>query len=180
MSNGIGIVNMIGLACKVCVPIYVFLSGYGLTAVAKKSESIQMKQFYIRRFSKLYLNYWLIWILFVPIGIFVFDITFNKVYGNHPVEKGLLDFLGLLNLTGKYGYNPTWWFYSCISVLYILFPFIYSSCKNSLAAKVILWGSVALIFCPITYIQPIRYYLLTFILGCYFCNGLIFNIIPPP
>lgn len=176
--NGEGLVNMIGQACKVCVPMFVFLSGYGLTAAAEKLEKINIRQFYVHRFSKLYLNYWLIYILFVPIGVFALDITFDKVYGDHMIEKATLDFFGLLNLTGNLGYNPTWWFYSCITVLYLLFPLIMTMCRNKIGMHVLLWGSVALILCPIGAIQPIRWYLLTFILGCYFRNGLIGNLLP--
>jgi len=178
--DGHYLVNMIGKTCKVCVPLFVFLSGYGLTAAAEKLESINLKQFYIRRFSKLYLNYWLIWLLFVPIGVFVFGITFEKVYGDNTVGKFILDFLGLINMTGEYGYNPTWWFYSCITVLYALFPFIITASKHKLPAHIILWGSVALVFCQWVPIKPIRFYLLTFIFGCWFRNGLITCLIPPP
>lgn len=160
--------------------MFVFLSGYGLTSAAEKLESINLKQFYIRRFSKLYFNYWLIWLLFVPIGVFALGITFDKVYGNHIIEKTVLDFFGLLNLTGDLGYNPTWWFYSCITVLYLLFPFIITACRNKLMMHVILWGSVALTFCPITILQPVRYYLITFVLGCYFRNRLINELLPSP
>lgn len=174
------LVNMIGQACKTCVPMFVFLSGYGLTAVAEKWETINLKQFYIHRFTKLYLNYWLMWLLFVPVGVYVFGITFDKVYGGHSVIKLILDLLGLLNITGKLGYNPTWWFYSCIIVLYLLFPLIMTSCRKRWLAHVLLWASVLLTFCPFVILQPIRYYLLTFILGCYFRNGLIDNLLPPP
>lgn len=179
--NGHYLVNMIGQACKVCVPMFVFLSGYGLTAGAEKMDSFDYKRFYIHRFSKLYLNYWLIWLIFVPIGVLGLGISFDKVYGNHILEKIILDFFGLINLTGGYGYNPTWWFYSCITVLYLLFPFIITWCRRSKTLMhVILWVSVVLLFCPFTPLQPIRFYLLTFILGCYFRNGLINNLLPPP
>lgn len=177
--NGHYLVNMIGQACKVCVPMFVFLSGYGLTAAAEKLEKINLRQFYIHRFSKLYLNYWLIYILFVPIGVFALGMTFEKVYVTHVTEKAFLDFFGLINLTGNLGYNPTWWFYSCITVLYLLFPIIITVCRNKIGMHIILWGSVILVLCPFTPIQPIRWYLLTFVLGCYFRNGLIDNLLPP-
>ncbi len=180
ISDGHYLVNTIGKACKVCVPLFVFLSGYGLTAAAEKMESINLKQFYIRRFSKIYLNYWLIWVMFVPIGVFALGITFDKVYGENAVGKFILDFLGLLNITGEYGYNPTWWFYSCITVLYALFPLIITASKHKVTAHTILLVSVALVFCPLVPVQPIRFYLLTFILGCWFRNGLIVSLIPPP
>lgn len=40
------------------------------------------------------------------------------------VVPAVLEFFGLYNLTGGLGYNPTWWFYSCIIVLYLLYPII--------------------------------------------------------
>lgn len=47
-----GIVHQTGIACKVCVALFVFLSGYGL---AKKYDDrdINVKVFYIERFVKL-------------------------------------------------------------------------------------------------------------------------------
>ena len=177
--DGHYLVNMIGLACKVCVPMFVFLSGYGLTASAEKLGKIKLSQFYIHRFTKLYFNYWLIWLLFVPIGVFVCGLTFDAVYGEHVLPKFLLDFLGLINIFGLYGYNPTWWFYSCIIVLYLLFPFIVAGCKHRWCIQAIFWVSLAITLCPFTLIQPIRFYLITFVLGCFFRNGLIHNILPP-
>lgn len=80
--------------------------------------------YYWHRFKKLYLNYWFIWLLFVPIGIFLFDRTFTDAYGEHVVLRAFLDFFGLLKLFGVDCYNPTWWFYSCIIVFYLLFPLL--------------------------------------------------------
>ena len=120
--QGYGFVNQIGIFCKLCVAIFVFVSGYGLAV--KYGEGLDLKRFYLSRFKKLYFNYWLIWLIFVPIGVFVFHRTFEDVYGGQIVIKAGLDFLGLLNLTGYLGYNPTWWFYSCIIVLYLAFPWL--------------------------------------------------------
>lgn len=117
------LVQEIGIFGKLCVSLFVFLSGYGLMASYKNKE-IKVFDFYIHRFKKLYLNYWFIWLLFVPIGVFVFNRTFDEVYGSQKIFKASLEFLGIYNLIGGYGYNPTWWFYSCIIVLYLLFPFL--------------------------------------------------------
>ena len=117
-----GLVNQIGILSKLCVSIFVFVSGYGLMATYKPEQ--RLGKFYLHRFKKLYLNYWFIWLVFVPIGVFVFHRTFADVYGNHMAIKAVLEFFGLLNLAGLLGYNPTWWFYSCIIPLYLLFPAI--------------------------------------------------------
>lgn len=69
---------------RVCVAIFVFLSGYGLMVSSKINESLIA--FYRKRLFKLLLNYWYIWLLFVPIGVFVFHRTFDAVYGqNEPL-----------------------------------------------------------------------------------------------
>jgi len=173
------LVHMIGQVCKVCVSIFVFLSGYGLSASVEKLGKMKLSQFYKHRFSKLYFNYWLIWLLFVPIGVVFFDISFGSVYGEHVWSKFILDFFGLINITGDLGYNPTWWFYSCIIVLYLLFPFIVAGCRHRWCVHLMFWGSIAFTLLSFTPIQPIRFYLITFILGCYFRNGLIKEVTPP-
>ena len=120
--HGHGVINEIGIFCKLCVAVFVFASGYGL-AVSTPKDSL-LKDFYLRRFKKLYLNYWYIWLLFVPISIFVFGRSFTDAYGDNVVLKGVLDFFGLLKMFGVDSYNPTWWFYNCIIILYLLFPLL--------------------------------------------------------
>ena len=120
--HGHGLVNQIGIFCKLCVAVFVFVSGYGLAVSTPKS--IKLKDFYWHRFKKLYLNYWFIWLLFVPIGVFVFGRTFTDAYGEYVTIRGALDFFGLLKMFGIDSYNPTWWFYNCILILYLMFPLI--------------------------------------------------------
>ena len=117
-----------GVFCKLCVSIFVFLSGYGLTICALRNNGIgQPIRFYKRRYVKLMINYWLIWLIFVPVGVLCFERTFPEVYGDYYILKGIVDFFGLYNAVfyTPYGYNATWWFYGCIIVLYLLFPLIW-------------------------------------------------------
>lgn len=176
---GHGLVKSFGIVCKVCVSLFVFLSGYGVTASAARHSIVDWKRFFVHRYTKLYLNYWLIWVLFVPVGVFCLDLGFEKVYGKDFILPLISDFTGTLNLFGKYGYNPTWWFYSCIIVLYALFPLIFMSLKSSIAQWSMLVLSIAVTFVSFTFIQPIRFYLIAFILGCMFYNGLSVKILPP-
>lgn len=163
------LVNSIGVICKFCVAIFVFLSGYGLAVKAQKSDQT-LTQFYYHRFIKLMSNYWLIWIIFVPISIFVFDISFQDAYGNHPVLPMFIgDILGVLNLSGLYGYNPTWWFYSLIIVCYILFPFL-NRWMDSRTVFPMLLSFVAFYFLPINYLVCLKLYLFTFALGIAFAK----------
>lgn len=157
--------HQVGLYGKLCVAIFVFLSGYGLTVKTEKDGGIKnLKSFYLHRFRKLYLNYWYIWLLFVPVSYFVFGRTFSAVYHDAIPFKLLLDFLGLLNCAGLYGYNATWWFMSCIILLYLLYPLLYRLTRSNWPVAITL--AVAITFLPImNVVNPIRYYVITFVLG---------------
>ncbi len=83
---GFHVVHEMGGWSKVCVSIFVVLSGYGLEVTTKDKE-MNLVSFYKHRFKKLMLNYWFVWLLTVPIGIFVFGHSLNDAYGSHAVVK---------------------------------------------------------------------------------------------
>lgn len=123
--------EMFARICKLCVAIFVMLSGYGLTVQAEKNDGINsIGVFYRHRFSKLLVYYWFIWLLFVPVGVLVFDRGFEEVYQTNIIPKFVADVLGLAFAFNFYGYNATWWFMSCIIVLYLSYPFLYKAVKN--------------------------------------------------
>ena len=161
--QGIGVINKIGIFSKLCVAVFVFVSGYGLAASTPKD--FLLKDFYRRRFKKLYLNYWYIWLLFVPIAYFVYDRTFTEAYGEHTLIKSILDIFGLLAMFGCDSYNPTWWFYNCIIILYLLFP-LFNKC---LLTNTYLLVSVSITCGLLSIIIPgvvvVSGYLFTFLIG---------------
>lgn len=160
--RGVGVVNQIGHFCKLCVAVFVFVSGYGLAA--STPLNVKLKDFYWRRFKKLYLNYWYIWLLFVPICYFVFGRTFTDAYGEHATVKGVLDFFGLLKMFGVDSYNPTWWFYNCIIILYLLFPLLNKWLLKSTYLLVSVTITCGLLFF-IPGVNVISGYLFAFLLG---------------
>jgi len=118
---------------KVCVAMFLFVSAYGLTIqmqkifIYDKIKSSTLKNllfFYIKRLSKLYVNFWVVFLIFVPISVFFFDRSLIIPYGQHVniIKRLLYDFLGM---QGNNSYNITWWFYQLIIVLYLIFPFLY-------------------------------------------------------
>ena len=122
------IFKQIGIFGKLCVSLFVFLSGYGLTIGAIKNNGVgNIMHFYRKRYVKLMINYWLIWLLFVPLGVFFFDRSFPSVYGDNYVFKALADFFGVHSIVigNVHGYNSTWWFYSCIILFYLFYPLIW-------------------------------------------------------
>ena len=162
------LVQELGIWCKVCVAIFVFLSGYGLTVGAIKARGFNVRSFYWHRFTKLLLNYWLIWVLFVPISLFFFGRTFTDAYQTNIIPKLILDFFGIINCFGLYGYNATWWFYSCIIVLYLVFPWLYKLMEANL--WVLIASIVAIYFIPIPQILGIRVYFVCFVMGMLLCK----------
>lgn len=118
------ICNTLSYYSKVCLAMFVILSGYGLNEVTKRNK-ISIKNFYKNYLLKLYLNYWVIWVIFLPVGVIVFGRSLIQVYGNnHILIKMIINMLGLQVFFGFDGYNPTWWFMSIIIPLYIVFPFL--------------------------------------------------------
>lgn len=148
----------------VCVAIFVFLSGYGLMAKYGFEEKIHIKSFYWQRFVKLMMNYWLVWLIFVPLSVFwLSDRSFGWWYSTSQTTlMGILDFLGIAKWFGSFPYNPTWWFYSCIIGLYLLFPLLrWLMTRGKLLTLVL---AVALFFPPGP-LGVVRQYIPVFVCG---------------
>lgn len=170
------LVNQIAILSKICVVFFCFLSGYGLAVQAEKKNGIvgNLKDFYLHRFKKLYLNYWFIWVIFVPISYFCFGITFTNVYHNQIGWHLIADLLGIHYLVfGTYGYNPTWWFYSCIILLYLLFPVIYKMIKRE--PLLLLLSTLIISYLPIPFIDVIQFNIFAFALGIWAVGKTLIN-----
>lgn len=117
-------VNETAKIAKVCVAIFLILSGYGLTE-SIRAKRTEILAFYKKQLAKLYLNYWLIAVLFVPIGIIFYDRTLDSVFESHKYIKFSIQMIGLHRfIYSEYGYNATWWYMSIIIPLTILSPLI--------------------------------------------------------
>ena len=151
---------------KVCVAVFVILSGYGYSE-SLKIKNIGLFAFYQKRLINLYSNYWFIALIFVPIGILFMNRHLQDVFTNYAYAKFIIQMTGLHRFVySEYGYNATWWYMSVIIPLTILFPFIFVLNKK--------YGVLILIFCfiillPKKSIFPIiNPWLLPFALGIYF------------
>lgn len=157
----------IGKMSKVCVAVFVFLSGYGLMMQSEKRGGfICLREFYFHRFKKLFLNYWFIIIAFVPISYFCFGMTFKRAYQTDLIGWHIVtDLFGLHSLFYKdiYCYNPTWWFYSCIIMLYLLYPLMYKMMRRDELTLLLL--SLIISFLPIPLIEDIQFNIVSFALG---------------
>lgn len=156
---------------KVCVAIFVFLTGYGL--YKSFSKGVILKDYYLNSLKKLYYNYWFIWILFVPLGILFFNRTLEIVYEKDIIKNLLLTLTGFQTMFGQVGYNATWWYMGLVVGLYLIFPFM-----NKLIDKTPYL--VILISFFMLFIEPKKIFNLNFI-GLYgewlfpFCLGIIWS-----
>ena len=122
-----GVLAWLGILGKVCVALFLFCSGYGLAATYKQGAFIDNLKFIGRRLVKFYLNYWVIFLIFVPITIFAFHRPLSAAYGENGVWWHLV--LDIFGMQGWQSYNITWWFNTLIILLYLLFPLLYRAIR---------------------------------------------------
>ena len=130
-SFGPTMVN-IGMIGKICVALFVFLSGYGMAAsfpkvqqnIAKTHISVLCK-----RYAKFFQNYWFVFFIAVPVGVFCFGRPLEVAYGDNAdmVRSFISDMLGL---QGFNSYNVAWHFNAIILGLWLFFPFLYWAMKS--------------------------------------------------
>ncbi len=105
-------------------------------------------RFILRRLIKFYANYWIIFLLFVPLSVFLFNRPLSMAYGDSPglVLSLIKDFLGF---QGFQSYNVTWWFNLLIILLYLSFPILFYCCKINV------WLTLLLAFLGCAFYQEI-------------------------
>lgn len=163
---------------KACVALFLILSGYGMYKSWKSFESkspnkrlgIKDTLYFIKKhLLKLMFGYWFIYILFVPISIFVGE-PFWSVYEKNILYAGV-DFLGLAKIFGTPTMNPTWWFMGVIIVYYIVFPLIMKLMDYSPELMLVIACVISMAFLlPIKDYGEVRKWFLPFIMGVYFAH----------
>lgn len=111
------LVSQLAKFVEICVPLYLFLSGYGLFLQFQKNHNI----FPVKRILKLYFIFWTCFIIFVPIGCLLVS---EQYPGNWKIF--------IENFTAwKTSYNWEWWF---------IFPYILLLlASNALLKCVLRW-----------------------------------------
>lgn len=122
--NGIALSQRVGIIGKVCVAIFLLLSGIGI--YKSNRDNFSIKQFYSKSILKIYSNYIFIVILSTIIGIIFFKDKFNNmtIDGIKGVIYYLLTCSGFQYIIGYQGFNGAWWFVTVILICYICYPVI--------------------------------------------------------
>ena len=160
----------IALQCKVCVSIFVMLSGYGLNSSINRKDKIDLIsliKFSYHHLIKMMVSYWTIFILFISFGCISGRRTL-EVYGGSLYKNISIDFLGLSNYFTTPTYNATWWFMSLIIILYLVFPIFKTILKRSPIALILLSCIIRWFPVPHSYAEFNQYALI-------FCLGMVFS-----
>lgn len=112
---GIPIEQYIGEISKICVSIFLFISGYGMFIIYNKNNNFK---FIKKRIFKLYKNYWVTFIIFIPVGILISKVDTN-------LKEIITNFIGVNN-----SLNLEWWFFSIYIVLILTYPISYKFIIN--------------------------------------------------
>ena len=160
----------LAILAKVCVAMFVFITGYGICASYCKAfpdrepTGREMTAFVWNRYIKLMAAYWAIFILTLicqPLGRTIFD-----AYGRSPrdIIAGLfLDAFGLAFFVQAPTLNPAWWYMSLAIALVILLPFAVRLMKKTRGLLVMGVVMVFLMACRLSY--DMTYYFFSALLG---------------
>ena len=116
----------IGVFGKICVGIYAFVTGYGLAVNVRPTvkENVLLG---LSRMIGFYKKFWLVYIIFIPIGIYINEI-------NAPLNEYIFNFLGI-----KSSFNGEWWYIKQYVLIMLSFPFIWqvlilgAKCRSSIS-----------------------------------------------
>lgn len=179
-----GWITVTGMVFKVCVCIFLILSGYGMMAsydnnVVDQEENVF--NFVFRHLKKLMFAFWAIYIFFLPINLAV-GRKLGEIYGSMRWDNMLIDFLGLNHIFDTPSMVGTWWFMGAIISFYIFFPYLAYMLKKNKTAFVVINFLIALFvgFSMHNIIQstnPILFYLFAFSMGMYLAEMNLINII---
>ena len=154
----------------ICVPIFLFLSGYGMY---KSSYKYSVRDIYLKRLLNFYKRYWICFIVFAPIGTIFFN-HFPNYHWN--IRVFLLSFFGF-----DQTYNAEWWFVQLYIEIIMLSPLIYKILKNcSIHAFFVSWliyslPRKAIPDVPYLQLDSFCYWQFPFIIGCLFAQYDILN-----
>jgi len=121
----------LSIAAGVGVNLFLFLSGFGLTA-SQLQKNLTPGQFYQRRLAKLFAPFWLMLIVFLALDFFILKINYSWAFLGKAV-------VGIFTHADLYqDFNSPLWYFTFILGYYLLFPLVFSKKRPWLAA-IILW-----------------------------------------
>ncbi len=113
---------------KICVSIFVFITGYGLTLSLKKSfkdyewNNLQLSKWITQRLIKMLSGFWFVALLAYIICEILNGKT-SRVFFDDGISLGIvkifLNFIGLSEFFGTPNFDSSWWYMS-VAILYVV------------------------------------------------------------
>ena len=135
----------VAFACKMCVSLFAFISGYGLYLSFNRKRGT-VGQWTLERYIRTFSGYWFIWIV-SAIVTQIIDARFLNIFLKKGIWQGsieaIIDFLGLATLFGSGTLNGTWWYMSAAFSFIIIIALVYEKLHDR--PWPVLIGSIVLI-----------------------------------
>ncbi|MDO8667668.1 MAG: acyltransferase family protein [bacterium] len=152
------------------VNLFLFLSGYGLTASSIKSKFTWKKigQFYRCRWLKLFMPFWLTLAVFFLLDYFLLDLNYGLSY----LVQSFLGFFPRADLYNDV--NSPLWYFSLILFYYLLFPLVFLLRNHRLSALAVYLITYLIIWLNPGYLSQVMHlykvHILAFPLGMLFAS----------
>ena len=114
-------------ACKICVSLFAFITGYGLY-INYRESSMNATKWIIHRYIKTFSGYWFVWICSAVLCQLINGRTTSILFRDGKasgIVYTVIDFLGLAKLFSTPSLNGTWWYMSAAAVFILLIPLLY-------------------------------------------------------
>ena len=176
-------INHIGAYCKICVGIFAFITGYGITKKYCCSPKTASQQAFSQYFHSIK-NFWPVFVVCLFITAIIDGRPFTVYAGQsflHSLVNLLLDGLGVARLMGTPNLDGSWWYLSAMTVFAFVVPLFWKMLQHMgwLISIFFLFALPRLIgmgYLPYGDIMPF-YFLMAVLLGAIFSKYNLFEYI---
>lgn len=175
----VGEENILLLAriCKLCVAIFVLLTGYGYAKVDKAAGFQTSTEKTVKRYFRIMFGYWFVFVL-AQLTAFLGARSRLVLYGETTGERVIniiIDSLGLAKLFGTPTFNATWWYISYAVLLIFLTPFIIKAVRKGGLSVLIIVAFLPRVLGDISPDSNFFRYFLTLVMGIYLAENDVFE-----
>lgn len=162
---------------KVCVALFVFLSGYGTAKQYKERkiiESDKIKEYTFSRYFRMMFHYWYIFVLLFGFSLVAMKMDLGqnlwKLYGGTIslvtfLRNIIVDFFGIANIRNTPTLCSTWWYMSYGILLVFFMPVLISFVRKYGGMIAIALGFLLIPFLGISQGETFGCYILSVLFG---------------
>ena len=169
---------------KIGVGLFFMISGAGLMLSTKDKAKLDLKKYYKRRFFRILIPYYLVYILYLIVFMLLTGETLSGIYKQNPSPLSLIfTLLGVDTYLASFGVNTFSlgigeWFLGALILMYVLFPLLRSALLKhkyiSLAVSIVYFAVILITYPYMSYAGTVPGYvnftckIMEFFLGMFF------------